>query len=87
MQENIAKSDVNDVATDDDDLDESEFDDYTDTSMFNAEDIVRNIELAAQRKRALQDAGLDAKRRLEIRREQERLERDLRELDSFDFDD
>ena len=73
MQENIAKSDVNDVATDDDDLDES--------------DIVRNIELAAQRKRALQDAGLDAKRRLEIRREQERLERDLRELDSFDFDD
>lgn len=82
MHEHTAESDLTTS-----DLDEGELDEYTDTSMFNAEDIVRNIELAAQRKKALEEAGLDAKRRLEIRREQQMLERNLQDLDDYDFDD
>ena len=70
-------------------LDESTVDEvYTDTSMFNAEDIVRNIEEAARQLEAEEALGkIDAKRRLEIMREQKRLEADLQDIDDFDFDD
>ncbi len=79
MQEVTSKSEVDASAVDEV---------YTDTSMFNAEDIVRNIEEAArQKKAAATEAKLDAKRRLEIMREKKRLEEDLMDIDEFDIDD
>ncbi len=71
------------------DVDPSTVDEvYTDTSMFNAEDIVKNIEEAAKKVQAAKaKKKIDAKRRLEILREQQRLAEDLQDIDDFDFAD
>lgn len=61
---------------------------YTDTSMFDAEEIVRHIEsVAAQTKVTLTDTRITARRRAEMLREQKRLEAELRDLDNMSFDD
>lgn len=67
---------------------------FTDTSMFNAEEIVRQIEMtasqtasAAKKKATLADTSISARRRAEMLREQKRLEAELADLDSMDFDD
>lgn len=61
---------------------------YTDTSMFNAEEIVKQIEEAAsQRNGAHTEQVLDARRRAEILREQRRLKEDLDDFDDYSFDD
>ena len=69
--------------------DASDSDDmYTDTSMFNAEEIVRHIETtAAQKKATLTDTRISARRRAEMLREQKRLEAELRDLENMSFDD
>ncbi|MEM6641049.1 MAG: hypothetical protein AAF610_14240 [Pseudomonadota bacterium] len=61
---------------------------FTDTSMFDADEIVRQIEMTeAEHKAALADTTVSARRRAEMLREQKRLEADLAELDAFDLDD
>ena len=60
----------------------------TDTSMFNAEDIVRQIEMtSAAKKAAIADTRINARRRAEMLREQKRLEADIAGLDDMDFED
>lgn len=77
MQEDIFDS--SDEASDSEDM-------YTDTSMFNAEEIVRQIEMtAAAKQAALRDNRINARRRAEMLREQKMLEADLADLDDFDF--
>lgn len=69
-----------------DDVAESE-DMYTDTSIFDAEEIVRQIEgVAAARQTALLDSRINARRRAEMLREQKMLEADLADLDDMDFE-
>ena len=78
MQEHILDS--SDEASDAEDM-------YTDTSMFNAEEIVRQIEItAAAKKAALLDNRINARRRAEMLREQKMLEADLADLDDLDFE-
>ncbi len=61
---------------------------FTDTSMFDAEEIVRQIEMTeAENQAALRDTSVSARRRAEMLREQKRLEAELAELDAFDLDD
>lgn len=60
----------------------------TDTSIFNAEEIVRQVEMSsAAKKAAISDTRINARRRAEILREQKRLEADLAGLDDLDFED
>ena len=60
---------------------------FTDTSMFDAEEIVRQIEMtAAENKAALRDTSVSARRRAEMLREQKRLEAELAEYDDLDLD-
>ncbi len=61
---------------------------YTDTSMFDADEIVRHIEMtAAQKKAVLVDTRINARRRAEVLREQKRLEAELNDLDEMSFDE
>ena len=60
---------------------------FTDTSMFDAEEIVRQIEMtAAENKAAIRDTSVSARRRAEMLREQKRLEAELAEYDAYDLD-
>ena len=61
---------------------------FTDTSMFNAEDIVRQIEMTtAANAAAVADKRISARCRAEILREQKRLKADIAGLDDLDYDD
>ncbi|MFK7886422.1 MAG: hypothetical protein AB8G16_06095 [Gammaproteobacteria bacterium] len=61
---------------------------FTDTSIFNAEEIVRQLENTAAAKEAVMtDTRVNARRRAEMLREQKRLEAELADLDGMDFDD
>jgi hypothetical protein len=61
---------------------------FTDTSIFDAEEIVRQIENTAVAKKAVMtDTRVTARRRAEMLREQRRLEAELADLDAMDFDD
>lgn len=77
--------------SDDADFDDSSVDDqYTDTSMFNAEEIVRNLEEEGARRqddKAAEARRIDARRRAEIRRENKWLEEELNDLDGFEVED
>lgn len=71
----------NSDASDSDDM-------FTDTSIFNAEEIVRQIENTATAKKAVMtDTRVTARRRAEMLREQRRLEAELADLDAMDFED
>ena len=63
---------------------EDDYQDYQDTSMFDGEEIVKQLESKARASNT-PDSQLDARRRAEILREQKRLEQDLADLDSLDF--
>ncbi|MFK8016632.1 MAG: hypothetical protein AB8G17_14460 [Gammaproteobacteria bacterium] len=61
---------------------------FTDTSIFNAEEIVRQIEMtSAASKTKIADTRIHARRRAEMLREQKRLEAELAGLDDMDYDD
>ncbi|MEM7082700.1 MAG: hypothetical protein AAF465_08200 [Pseudomonadota bacterium] len=61
----------------------------TDTSIFNAADIVDNIEkrVALSTKNKVIETRAEAKRRFEAIREERRLRAELEDLDDYSFDD
>ncbi|NNF15581.1 MAG: hypothetical protein HKN70_02485 [Gammaproteobacteria bacterium] len=76
--------------TRDNDFDNTVTDDegMTDTSVFDAEEIVRSIEnVAAKRNSVIVDPGVESRRRFEALQEEKRLKEELRDLDDYDFDD
>lgn len=80
MNDNPGKHDIDDA-----ELDEQ----YTDTSIFDTEEIVRNVEEGARRAKKEKQAQskIDARRRAEIRREQQMLDKELQDLEGFEVEE
>ncbi len=59
---------------------------YTDTSVFNAEDIVKNMEaVAGRRKSEIVDKGSVSRKQFEAMQEEKRLQEDLKDLEDYEL--